>query len=184
MVSPFAFTLNWAFAIFQPRCFCHLSVKKRGRLFCVQCELSPGWGAIRNWPLIRAWQTKITSDQTIPDQSILWSDQSALKTPSALDNVPDQTFPDGKHLWSDQNQTIFQTIVRPSPMPNPNHRPDGFALKITSDVIIVRSKSPLIRLNRARNSHYDAEVYRNRHGQICPIHVSRIRFYYVNTSKT
>ena len=31
--------------------------------------------------------------------------------------------------------------------------------------------------------HYDAEVYPNRHGQICPMRVSRVRFYYVNTLK-
>ena len=33
------------------------------------------------------------------------------------------------------------------------------------------------------SKHYDAEVYPNRHGQICPMPVSRVRFYYVNTSK-
>ena len=32
-------------------------------------------------------------------------------------------------------------------------------------------------------SHYDAEVYSNRHGQISPMRVSRVRFYYVNTLK-
>ena len=31
--------------------------------------------------------------------------------------------------------------------------------------------------------HYDAKVYPNRHGQICPMRVSRVRFYYVNTLK-
>ena len=31
--------------------------------------------------------------------------------------------------------------------------------------------------------HYDAEVYPNRHGQICPMRVSRVRFYCVNTLK-
>ena len=33
----------------------------------------------------------------------------------------------------------------------------------------------------ASKHHYDADVYPNRHGQICPMRVSRVRFYYVNT---
>ena len=33
------------------------------------------------------------------------------------------------------------------------------------------------------NVHYSAEVYPNRHGQIFPMCVSRVRFYYVNTLK-
>ena len=31
--------------------------------------------------------------------------------------------------------------------------------------------------------HYDAEVYPNRDVQICPMRVSRVRFYFVNTLK-
>ena len=34
-----------------------------------------------------------------------------------------------------------------------------------------------------RSLHYDAEVYRNRQGQICPMRVFRVRFYYANTLK-
>ena len=37
--------------------------------------------------------------------------------------------------------------------------------------------------NPSVSDHYDAEVYPNRHGQICPMRVSRVRFYYVNTLK-
>ena len=37
--------------------------------------------------------------------------------------------------------------------------------------------------NILRNFHYDAEVYPNRHRQICPMRVFRVRFYYVNTLK-
>ena len=38
-------------------------------------------------------------------------------------------------------------------------------------------------LKRKLSSHYTAEVYPNRRGQICPICVSRVRFSYVNTLK-
>ena len=34
-----------------------------------------------------------------------------------------------------------------------------------------------------KEKHYSADVYPNRHGQICPMCVSRVRFYYVNTLK-
>ena len=105
------------------------------------------------YPRLRC-HTEVTSDQTVPDESYLWSDQSRPKYPvirlmctqntvcalSALETVSDQTIPDGKDLWSDQNQTIVQTIVRPWPRPNPDHRPDDCALKITPDQTIVRSK--------------------------------------------
>ena len=97
---------------------------------------------------------EVTPDQTVPDESYLWSDPPRPKYPlirlkcarntvcalSALETVSDQTFPDGKDLWSDHNQTIVQTIVRPWPSSNPDHCPDDCALKITSDQPIVRSK--------------------------------------------
>ena len=43
----------------------------------------PGWGAIRKRPLIRPFQTKVISEQTILDQSNLWSHWSTLETPCA-----------------------------------------------------------------------------------------------------
>ena len=84
----------------------------------------------------------MTSDQTVPDESNLWSDNPRPKYPlirvksarntlcarSALETVSDQTFPGRKDLWSDQNQTIVQKIVRPWPRQNPDHRPDDCAL--------------------------------------------------------
>ena len=36
-------------------------------------------------------------------------------------------------------------------------------------------------LANTSGTHCDAEVYPNRHGQKCPMRVSRVRFYYVNT---
>ena len=108
-------------------------------------QYPPGWGAIRKWPLIRSCQTKVTSDQTIPRQNILWSDYYALETPCALEKCARIC------LWSDlsrrkwplirPSQTIVQMIVRSWTRPNPDHRQT-----------IVRSKSPLIRQNCARNS--------------------------------
>ena len=97
---------------------------------------------------------EVTPDQTVPDESYLWSDPPRPKYPlirlkcarntvcalNALETVSDQTFPDGKDLWSDHNQTIAQTIVQPWPSPSPDHCPDDCALKITSDQTIVRSK--------------------------------------------
>ena len=38
-------------------------------------------------------------------------------------------------------------------------------------------------IERKNSIHYDAEVYPNRHWQIYPMRVSRVRFYYVNTLK-
>ena len=114
--------------------------------FIATIRLFPGWGAIRNWP----------PDQTVPDESHLWSDPPRPKYPlirqkcarntvcalSALETVSDQTFPDGKDLWSDHNQTIVQTIVLPWPSSNPDHCPDDCVLKSSSYQTIVRSKSP------------------------------------------
>ena len=74
--------------------------------------------------------TEVTSDQTMPDESNLWSDHPRPKyplirlkcarntvcAPSALETVSDQTFPGVKDLWSEQNQTIVQTIVRSKPL--------------------------------------------------------------------
>ena len=42
------------------------------------------------WSMIRASQTKVTSDQTNPDWVLLWSDYSALKSPCAF-NVRSKT---------------------------------------------------------------------------------------------
>ena len=102
----------------------------------------------------------------VPSGSDLWSDRARqsnfrsdhprLKYPlirlkSALGTVFDQTSPDGKDLWSDQNQTTVQTIERPWPRLNPDHRPDDCALKTTSDQPLCAQKSILIRLLCARN---------------------------------
>ena len=38
-------------------------------------------------------------------------------------------------------------------------------------------------LENCSSNSYIAEVYPNRHGQMCPMLVSRVRFYYVNTLK-
>ena len=113
----------------------------------------------------------------VPSGIDLWSDHTGPKYPligvkcaritvcgrSVLETVSDQTFPDGKDLWSDENQTIVHTIVQSWPRQNSDQRPDDWALKITADQTIVRSKvtpdqsivrskSHLIRLNCARSS--------------------------------
>ena len=60
---------------------------------------------------------EITSDQTVPDRSDLWSDEYALEDHCALEvrskpplirRVPDRSDP-----WSDKFQTIVQTSSRP-----------------------------------------------------------------------
>ena len=93
----------------------------------------------------------MTSDQTVPDENNLWSDHPRPKYPlirlkcarntvcarSALETVSDQTLPDGSDLWWDRNHTINKTIVLPWPRPNPDHRSDDCALKITSDQTFV-----------------------------------------------
>ena len=106
----------------------------------------------------------VPSQVEVPSGSDLWSDHPRPNYPlirlkltqnnvcarSALETFSDRTFPDAKDLWSDQNQTIVQTIVRPWPGPNSDHRPGDGALQITPDQNNVRSKAPLIRLNCAR----------------------------------
>ena len=63
----------------------------------------------------------MTSDQTIADQSVHWSDcrltyaRDTVCSRSALKVVSNQNLLDENDLWSDQNQTIVQTIVRPCP---------------------------------------------------------------------
>ena len=103
---------------------------------------------------------EVTSDQTVPDESNLWSDHHRPKYPlirlkCAQTKVPsDQTLPGGKDLWSDQNQTIVQTIVHRWPRPNPDHRPDDCVLKITSDQTIARSKvTPDQTIVRSKSPH-------------------------------
>ena len=44
-------------------------------------------------------------------------------------------------------------------------------------------KSGLAQGQQRLKARYDAEVYPNCHGQICPKRSSRVRFYYVNTLK-
>ena len=111
---------------------------------------------------------EVTSDQTVPDESNLWSDHPRPTYPlirlkgarntvcalSALETLSDQTFPVGKDLWSDQNQTIVQTIVRPWPRPNPDHRSDDCVLIVTSDQTNVRSKvTPDQTIVRSKSPH-------------------------------
>ena len=48
---------------------------------------------------------------------------------------------------------------------------------------IVKKTKSIIEHAKELSDHYDAEVYPNRQGQICPMLVSRVRFYYVNTLK-
>ena len=123
---------------------------------------------IKRWePRLRC-HPEVTPDQTVPDESYLWSVPPRPKYPlirlkcarntvcalSAQETVSDQTFPDRKDLWSDHNQTIVQTIVRPWPSPSPNHCSNDCALKITSDQTIVRSKvTPDQTIVRSKSPH-------------------------------
>ena len=134
----------------------------------VTCECSPNIPHIpQSNPRLRC-HPEVTPDQTVPDETYLWSDPPRPKYPlirlkcarntvcalSALETVSDQTFPDGKDLWSDHNQTIVQKIVRPWPSQSSDHCPDGCALKITSDQTIVRSKvTPDQTIVRSKSPH-------------------------------
>ena len=135
---------------------------------------------------------EVTPDQTVPDESYLWSDPPRPKYPlirlkcarntvcalSALETVSDQTFPDGKDLWSDHNQTIVQTIVRPWPSSNPDHCPDDCVLKITSDQPIVRSKvTPDQTIVRSKSPHSTNFVI------IYSFHTKRCLNYYFHLKK-
>ena len=112
----------------------------------------PKWGAIQKWPLIRPCQTKVTS--TIrPSQTKVSSDQTKVRSKHRVHSKCARNW-----LWSDHSRPKGPLI-----RPTSDHCPDNCALKITSDQTIlrlivtpdqtiVRSKSPLIRLNCAQNS--------------------------------
>ena len=61
------------------------------------------------YPILRC-NSEVTSDQAIPDQSVQWSDGSALKTQCALEVISDQTLPDGNDLWSDRNRPLSRRL--------------------------------------------------------------------------
>ena len=107
--------------------------------------------------------SELTSDQTVPDKSNLWSDNPRLRYPlirlkctrntvcarSALETVSDQTFPDGNDLWSDHCPEDCATMAQSKPrrLCAQNHFwSDYLSLEI------VRLKSPRMRPNSNRNS--------------------------------
>ena len=47
----------------------------------------------------------------------------------------------------------------------------------------LHSSNETVKRTMKATDHYDAEVYPNFYGQICPMLVSLVRFYYVNTLK-
>ena len=102
------------------------------------CRQNPGWGATREWYLMRPWRNEsdLCSDHHKPICPL-----SRLKcAPSPLKVVFHQTFLDGYDLWSDLNQPLSRPLC--------NHGQDE-----TQNVVqeIMWSKILLIRLLCARN---------------------------------
>ena len=110
-----------------------------------------GWAAIRRLPLIRSFQTIVTSDQTIPDKIIFWSDQSALEIPCALEvrSLLSLIRPCKTEMTSDQ------TEIRPLSNRLRDHGPDHTQTIVQT---IVRSKSLLIRLLCALNDLWSDSI--------------------------
>ena len=112
----------------------------------------------RCYPRLRC-HPEVTSDQTVPDESNLWSDhprrswplirlmcsQNTVCAECALKMVSDHTIPIRNWSLIRPNSDHCQTIVQPWTRRNPDHCPDDCARQMTSDQTIPRPKMPLIR---------------------------------------
>ena len=112
----------------------------------------PAWDAIRKWILNRTCQTKVTTDQTTPDQIVHWSHWSSIETQIALGVSSKLSV-----IRPCQTQmTSYQTETRTLSRLSCDHDREQTQTIVQT---IVRPIFPLIKLNCAQNSPINYMVF-------------------------